>query len=379
MNILIDIRPTQNAHKKSGIGRYAFNLTRLLPVIDADNRYFFGYYNKFEIPEYPCEISGKVKFIPLKNRKPRFWETNEWEKIIKEFDIDVLHFLDIETPLRLPAGVKIVCTVHDIIPKIHPNFVYYKMDLLRRVKKRVSYYLFLNNLKYVDRIIAVSKCTRDDIKRVCGVRDEKISVVYEGVDYERFYRSMENKRGILEKYRIRKPYLLHVGGFDLRKNIETLLESYKVSGLFDYQLVIAGESKKDMPRIIKYIDYLGLRKYVCLPGFIDDEDLPVIYRNAEAFFYLSLYEGFGLPILEAMASETLVVTSNISSIPEISEGVAILVNPRDVYEIASVIKKIKEGELDRKMIVEKGKERARMFSWENTARVTAEVYSRVIA
>jgi len=381
MNIFVDIRPTQNAHKNSGIGRYALNLIKLLPIYDDRNSYFYGYFEKAPIPDLPETVRKKVTFIPLKKRKPKLFDGPEWKRILKQHKINLLHILDIETPYPLPGEVKTICTVHDLIPKIHPEFNYYKMNPVRKIKNRMKYEIYLSNLTHLNAIIAVSRHTKNDLTTICNLDPEKIHVIYEGVDFSLFSKrdTGENEDKILEKYGIKKPYFLHVGGLDRRKNLANVLKAFKKASCYNYQLVIAGKSEKDMPAILSKIHELDLTPYVHLPGFIKDEDLPHIYRNSEVFLYVSLYEGFGLPVLEAMASGTVVITSNTSSIPEIAGHVAILVDPEDINEISKAISQCVEGKTNRNELIEKGLEWAKTFSWDKTVYETISLYAKITA
>ncbi|MGA1839395.1 MAG: glycosyltransferase family 4 protein [bacterium] len=377
MKICIDIRPTQNAHKDSGIGRYAFNLITRLPIVDTENRYFYLFYNNADLPQIPKEVKDRVSFIPFNKKKPRIPDGKRWQEIIYKNNIDMIHILDIETPYPLPQNTKTVCTIHDLIPLIFPEFNYYKMDPLRKIRNKLRYSFFLKNIKKVDTIIAVSKNTKKDIIELLGIPPERIKVIYEGVDFHKFL-VIKDDPDILKKYGIKQPYILHLGGLDKRKNILSLIAAYKNAGIFGHQLVIAGKSKKDMILIERKINELSLNDYIHLPGFIHDSDLPTIYKKASFYIYLSLYEGFGLPPLEAMAAGTPVLTSNASSILEIVGDSAIHVNPADIDEISSALINFVEKKIPIKSLIEKGKERAKSFIWEKTAIETMELYHSLI-
>jgi glycosyltransferase involved in cell wall biosynthesis len=377
MNICIDIRPTQNAHKDSGIGRYAFNLITRLPIIDTENRYFYLFYNKANLPRLPKEVKDRVIFIPFNKNKPRILDGKRWQEIIDKNNIDVIHILDIETPYPLPQNAKIVCTIHDLIPLIFPEFNYYKMDPLRKIRNRLRYSIFLKNLKKVDMLIAVSKNTKKDIIKLLGIAPERIKVIYEGVDFHKLQLKTYNL-DILKKYGINQPYILYLGGLDKRKNIMKMIAAYKNAEIFSHQLVIAGRSKKDMILIERKINELKLNDYIKLPGFIRDCDLPTIYKKASCYIYLSLYEGFGLPPLEAMAVGAPVLTSNASSIPEIVGDSAILVDPIDIDEISSALINLVKRKIPIKSLIKKGKERAKTFIWEKTVIATMDLYHTLI-
>jgi len=192
--------------------------------------------------------------------------------------------------------------------------------------------------------------------------------------------SLESVDPALKRYVIERPYILYVGSLEKRKNLPRLLEAYAYlrETLPGWKLVIVGGRKWKSDPIYKAVQRLGLEPHVIFTGFVAEEDLPALYNGADLFVFPSLYEGFGLPVLEAMACGTPVVTSNTSSLPEVAGEAALLVAPTDVKAIAAAMQRVlSEPDLAAELR-RRGLERASQFSWERTARETLAVYERVL-
>src|SRR5690606_16962457 len=225
-------------------------------------------------------------------------------------------------------------------------------------------------IKYVDRILTDSQHSRSDIQTFLRVAPEKVTGISLGIRPEfQAVNDSERLAQILEKYGIRRPYILAVGSIEPRKNLERLLVAFRriAPQLEDHQLVLAGLPRWKSASITD----LCLDERVVLAGYIDDVDLPAIYSAARLLVYPSLYEGFGFPPLEAMACGTPVVASNTSSLPEILDDVALLVDPHDIGALASAILQVLGSYELRVSMIREGKQWAGQFTWENTARLTS--------
>jgi len=241
--------------------------------------------------------------------------------------------------------------------------------------------LLPKSIKNADMIIAVSENTKKDIINCFNISSDKIQVVYEGVDD--FFKII-NDKGRLEqvrkKYNISKDFILNVSMITPRKNLITLIKAFKLlrdSKNIKCQLVIAGGKGWWYEDVFKTVSALRLEDEVIFTGYVPDEDLLYLYNAATLFAYPSLYEGFGLPILEAMSCGCPVVASNVSSIPEVCEDAALMINPKDVEELSQAMYKlIIEGSL-RQMLIKKGLERVKQFSWRKTAEQTLEIYNKL--
>lgn len=261
-----------------------------------------------------------------------------------------------------------VVTIHDITPLEHPEWLnprfakWYQFLIPRLVHK-------------ARQIIAVSNFTKSRICEVTSVQPDKVVVIYNGVD-ERFRpKSSEEIARTKDTFGISNfRYILTVATIEPRKNLQRLLEAWDVWHVNlpqDIWLVIAGAKGKDL--VFRDAVFNRLPPKICMIGHVPDEHLPALYSGALAFIYVSLYEGFGLPPLEAMACGTPVLTSNVTSLPEVVGDAALTVNPYDIDAIAEGIKRLIEDDNLRKELSQKGLARAKLFSWERTAEVTWSV------
>ncbi|MEG3065004.1 glycosyltransferase family 1 protein [Acetomicrobium sp.] len=261
-----------------------------------------------------------------------------------------------------------VVTIHDITPLEHPEWLnprfakWYQFLIPRLVHK-------------ARRIIAVSNFTKSRICEVTSVQPDKAVVIYNGAD-ERFRpKSSEEIARTKDTFGISNfRYILTVATIEPRKNLQRLLEAWDVWHVNlpqDIWLVIAGAKGKDL--VFRDAVFNRLPPKICMIGHVPDEHLPALYSGALAFIYVSLYEGFGLPPLEAMACGTPVLTSNVTSLPEVVGDAALTVNPYDIDAIAEGIKRLIEDDNLRKELPQKGLARAKLFSWERTAEVTWSV------
>lgn len=261
-----------------------------------------------------------------------------------------------------------VVTIHDITPLEHPEWLnprfakWYQFLIPRLVHK-------------ARRIIAVSNFTKSRICEVTSVQPDKAVVIYNGAD-ERFRpKSSEEIARTKDTFGISNfRYILTVATIEPRKNLQRLLEAWDVWHVNlpqDIWLVIAGAKGKDL--VFRDAVFNRLPPKICMIGHVPDEHLPALYSGALAFIYVSLYEGFGLPPLEAMACGTPVLTSNVTSLPEVVGDAALTVNPYDIDAIAEGIKRLIEDDNLRKELSQKGLARAKLFSWERTAEVTWSV------
>lgn len=374
MRICIDISPV--IRKTAGIGRYAKELATALIRLDSgeDLRFF---YTDLEgrAPEPPLDvIPRRILRCPKKA-----WAAGVLLASISRFpmdrlfgNIDIYHATDHLLPTLTKA--RSVYTLYDLTFSLAPRT---HLPLLRWS----SDFLVPRFLKRCDRIIAISECTKRDAVRQYGIEPEKIEVIHLGVG-ERFRPvSCEGKNAFRERYHLPERYLLYVGTIEPRKNLSMLLEAYRslVDAGSSARLVIAGKKGWLYEDFFRKMRDLRLENDVRFPGFIPEEDLPGLYSHAEAFVYPSLYEGFGLPVLEAMACGTPVVCSNSSSLPEVAGNAALLISPTEPHAWAQALGQVTETTELRAELRTSGLRQAARFRWENTARKTLEVYRSVIA
>jgi len=234
-------------------------------------------------------------------------------------------------------------------------------------------------LRAADRIITISEASKRDIVRYLRVPEEKVSITYLAASLPGLA-SLETAMGPDDGVLPAQPYILNVGTLEPRKNLVGLLQAFaraRRKGL-PHSLVVVGANGWGSSSIERLVDELGIREHVHVSGFVDDQTLPQLYAAADFFVYPSLYEGFGLPVLEAMACGAPVITSNVSSMPEVASGAALLVDPRSTDELCDAMLRLAgDGQL-RSLLRTKGRERAGHFSWERTAEQTWQIYQEVM-
>ncbi len=304
-----------------------------------------------------------------------FWTYVFLPSVLWKMRADVLHAPAFIAPIASPCPV--VVTVHDVTYLLYPShFPRWWVTYLKTVMPAV--------MKSASAIICVSEHSKRDVVEICGVSTDKVKVVPNGVDHQRFHPGVTLDRDWARSLGLRDGYLLHVGPFSYRKNIPTLLHAIahlrSKEKWGNRQLVLGGSqhlSLKGAHEVFETIQELDLSTSVVLLGRIPDQHITGLYAQASALVMPSLYEGFGLPVLEAMAVGTPVVCSNASSLPEVAGDAALFFPPRDQYALASAL----EDLLDHRALAEqlriKGLEQARRFSWQRTAEETMAVYRAV--
>lgn len=354
---------------KTGTENYSFQILKHLVQTDHTNNYYV-YTRPGAIHESPLHIT-----IPY----PRLWTQVGLAKQTFKDKLDVLFIPAHTIPLIRKPGLKTVVTVHDLgaeyLPKAH------------QLKQRLYLNLMTHHqLKSATHIIAVSKATKEDLIKKIGIPEKKISVVYEGFDKELFKPvNGDTLNTILKQFGLKnQEYFLFVGTIQPRKNLTHLITAYahflNQKPLIHNtnpspQLVLAGGKGWLSDEIYELPKKLGIEDHVKFLGYVPDEKLPALYSGAKAFLFPSLFEGFGLPILEAMACGCPVLTSNTSSLPEVAGKAALLVDPYSVEDIAKGIERIMSEEL-RVKSVKAGFEQVKKFSWEKAARETLSVLEK---
>jgi len=220
-----------------------------------------------------------------------------------------------------------------------------------------------------EKVIAISESTKRDIVSLLEIEEEKISVTHLGVD-KRFRPVTEEQElaGVRRKYNLPPKYILYVGLIEPRKNLEALVDAYHADSLHtEFDLVLAGNLGWGYAPLLEKVANSRIRNRIHMPGYIADTDLPALFSMAATFAYPSVYEGFGLPVLEAMACGTPVITSQVSSLPEVAGDAAILVDPSDRKALALALQKVLSDDHLRKSLSEKGIRRARLFTWEKNS------------
>ncbi len=359
-----------------GIGRYTRELVRALAAGDVrtDYRLFVAGRRVDALPDTPG-----VNFTWAAARLDPAWFARLWHRLrvplrIERWTgpVDVFHAPDFTLPPVEP-DTRTLLTVHDLSFVRAPDAAAPRLRAyLNRVVPR--------SVRRADHILVDSDATRRDLIDLYGTPSEKVSVVYSGVDAR--FGPVEQAgaiRAVRAKYGIGDgPFILSVGTVQPRKNYARLAEAFYRLDQPDLSLVIAGGKGWLEDDLYTRIDALGLGGRVRFIGFADDDDLPALYSAARVFAFPSLYEGFGLPPLEAMACGTPVVASNVSSVPEVVGEAGLLVDPLDVDALAGALARALDDETLRADLIEKGREQAGAFTWDQTASAVRRRYAALL-
>lgn len=354
-----------------GVQHYAARIIEnVLPLAPA---YDFTLFCRKQIPAAFRALHSRIKFpiAPFSNRKfcEQFWLSYK----MVGTDLSMFHAM-YGCPLYCP--VPTVMTVHDCFtlrfPERYPAWfrLFTRIGVNRPARKARA-------------IITPSKASKEDIVNLLGIAPEKITVVPHGVDFDTFTRASEQrKEEVRERYGLSKPFLLHLGGFSPIKNTLRIIEAFAAvcneTALRDVLLVFAGAKTWSWEENEAAVRRLGLQDRVVFTGYFPQTDLPALYGAAQALVYPSLIEGFGMPLLEAFACGTPVITSNRSALAEIAGNAAMLVNPESVDELAGAISLMFSNPQARREVQARGSARVASFTWGEAAQRTLAVYERVL-
>lgn len=352
--------------QKTGTEYYSYNIILALLKQDKQNRYVLYSRENLDFPDFGHENISK-KII----RMTRLWTQIGLAAEVYLNPPDILFIPAHTLPLIRPRGLKSIVTIHDL--------GYEYLEEYHKFPQR----LYLNKStvfasKHASHLIAVSQATKKDLVERLGVSSSRISVVYEGINKEIFKPQSKKVVGeVKEKYGL-KEYLLFVGTIQPRKNLKNLILAYaQIYNKYDIDIVIAGKSgwlDKDIYQLPKELNIEGRVKFL---HYVPQKDLPALYSGAKALTFPSLFEGFGLPIVEAFACGLPVLTSNVSSMPEVANNSALLINPYDIFSITKGLEQILSNNNLREQLTRKGFERAKLFSWEKAAKETIEIFNNI--
>ncbi len=381
MNIFIDIRPLWK--RSSGIENYIYSFTSNLLRIDKKNNYFLLSNNngKGSGLEDLADRNDRVRFVSTVISNENHIIGDIWEHIylpfvLKKLGVDVVHGPNYLVPFRKNEFSTVV-TIHDLVAFLFPDTVPKKYSIYMK-------FLLRNIVRYTDRIIVNANSTKTDLINILAVPNKKISVIYEGIDTGVFYpRDDISKDKIRMKFDISDDFILHVGNLEPRKNFKGIVDSFlkirQKKGFKGLKLVLAGQRGWLYKGILKEIKEKRLGDSIIFTGYVGKDDLPALYSAARLFLFPSFYEGFGLPVLEAMACGTPVITSRCSSLPEVAGDAAILVDPRNINDITNAIERLLKDNTLRGTYINKGFKRVKEFTWEKTAKEVLEVYNELLS
>lgn len=370
----IGIDYTAAVRQGAGIGRYTRGLIRALAELDRDTRYVLFSAGRDPDPR-PWPANFTARPAPLSDRQLSIlWHRLRLPAPIEWFTgpLDLFHSPDFVLPPVRRARTAL--TIHDLSFLRYPEC--FSPPLLRYLLNAVP-----RSVERADLILADSSSTRDDLMEMLGVPAERIRVVYAGVEPSFEPRPLPEVDAVRQRYGIGRPYLLGLGTLQPRKNFVRLIEAYRLlrqeQGI-PHQLVIGGGRGWLYEPIIEAAKAHGLGDDVLLIGFVDDGDLAALYTGAEAFVFPSLYEGFGLPVLEAMACGTPVVAASTSSLPEVAGEAALLVSPHDTGALAEAMAQVLGNDALRTTLRMRGFEQCRRFTWRAAAQDLLACYTDLI-
>ncbi|MBI4811890.1 glycosyltransferase family 4 protein [Candidatus Falkowbacteria bacterium] len=394
-----------NREHKSGTEWYSYYLIKRLAKLDSQNQYVL--YTDKPLKGGLLDLPDNFRETVLKWPFNFFWTQGRLSLEMLIAKPDVLFIPAHALPLVHPQ--KSIVTIHDVgferdrrmynkqamgpgskqCRKVMNFFV----KLFSRGKYNATSLDYLSwstryTLKRAKKIITPSDFSKQEIMEVCGTDGDKIKVVHNGynsllykkinpVKYSEQFNGVNNEneiREVLEKYGITKPYILCIGRLEKKKNTPALIEAFAVmrekNRNREYKLVLVGDAGFGFDEVKYAIREFDLVEKVIMPGWVEERDMPYLYNGATAFVFPSLYEGFGIPLLQAMACEVPITASRAASIPEVVGDAALLFDPTDVAAMAEAMEKIIFDNELRESLIKKGKERAKNFSWEKCAKET---------
>jgi len=353
---------------ETGVGRYIRNLVENLQKIDDKNEYVLFILTK-DFESVSQQITGKnFHFIKTSIHWHSLQEQLEFPKVLEKESLDLMHFSYFSIPISYHRPY--IVTIHDLI--LH-HFATGEATTLPQplyfAKLQAYKYIIKKAARNATKIIAVSQATKKEITDHLGVAPEKITVTYEGVDQlveQRAKTNGENKYG---------NYFLHIGNVYPHKNAKRLIDAFQIANLPKTKLVFAGKRDYFMTRLEEYVKERQVQDSVLFLGFVSDSELAVLYEKALATVVPSLMEGFGLPVLEAMANSCLVLASDIPSLREVAGESALFTAPLDTKSLAKSLQLIVTSPKEQfNHLLKSGKERTKEFTWEKMARETLTLY-----
>jgi glycosyltransferase involved in cell wall biosynthesis len=371
LRIVIDVRHI----KDFGIGTYIRNLVKALGELDQENRYLLSAKHA-DVPDLPA-LPGNFETVVYHESQRSQWDNVAYPWFLKSLAPDLVHLPLNDVPLLMRNPY--VVTIHDM-----SSFLF---DGRSGLRENLRLYRFRRGLLRADRVIAVSTATRRDVENFLGIRPDRIRLVYSAPDPNFLdYRPQPGaQKRLLERFQIQYPYILYAGRIRPHKNIPRLIEAFAVvrgeleqhPRYHELRLLIIGDEISKNPEVRRAVAQTRTEQVVRFLGFVPFETLREFYANASLFAFPSLYEGFGLPPLEAMATGIPVVTSSVSSLPEVVGDAAMIVNPENVFDIARGIREVLVQEPLRRKLIASGYDQVRQFNWRRTAQQTLDVYREV--
>jgi glycosyltransferase involved in cell wall biosynthesis len=363
MKIAIDIRDA--AHEKTGKGWYVYNLVKEIIRLDKTNQYLLYGNGKNPFKEHP---NVTYKKIDSKSIKWHFLVLKDIKKQEVELFFAPSSFI---IPAFVSKTIKTVITVHDLVSYLFPANHNLKAVIIERLTLRRA-------LKKAGSVFVVSENTKRDLLKKFNYPENQVHITYcAASEFFKEKVSAEELEEFRKKMKYPNNFILAVGTLEPRKNLSTLIRSFATIKKWfpEYKLIIAGKKGWKYKQIQETLAKYSLENEVIFPGYLKDDELRKTYKLAKVFVFPSLYEGFGIPPLEAMASGCPVVSSNVASLPEVVQEAGMLVDPRNPYKFAEAVSSIIENEQIRESLIERGYQQADKFHWKQSAKKAVEVFN----
>ncbi|TAK96478.1 glycosyltransferase family 1 protein [Patescibacteria group bacterium] len=375
MRIGIDARFYGSVGK--GLGRYTQKLIEQLERIDSKNQYVI-FLRQENFDEYQPKNKNFQKVL-ANYQWYTLAEQIHLPRLLKKAKLDLVHFPHFNVPLAYRG--KFVITIHDLILLHFPTRRGSTLSPLRYWGKFLAYrWVIWSALRRAERVITVSHFTKKDILSHYAIPERKIVVTHEGCGMPEIVQNSPATEKILHAYGILKPYILYVGNAYPHKNLERLARAFLLlqKQHSQLQLVLVGKSDYFYNQLQKLVERESIPR-VRFAGFVAESDLPAVYQQAEAYVFPSLYEGFGLPPLEAMAEQVPVVASNHACMREILGGAAEYFDATQEEQIAEAINRVLTDQPLRAFLIEKGRQQIKQYDWQSMAKVTKKIYEAVVS
>lgn len=354
-------------HNTSGLGNYSRDLVRILSQYEPDNEYLLLNKNKSERGKDILDRPN-VRFVATS--KGNLSRQLKMGKDAQKQDADIFHGLSGELPLKWDQKpIKKIVTIHDLIFVRYPQY-YSFFD------RKIHFWKFKKAAHMADKIIAISEQTKRDIIEFLKVPENKIEVIYQGC-HQAFKKqqSPEQIQATKDKFKLPERFILNVGTIEDRKNLLNVVKAIKDTGI---PLVVVGRKTKYYQKIESFLKKNKMEKQVSFLEGVSMDELAVIYKLADIFVYPSFFEGFGIPVIEALFSKTVVVTSNTSCLPEAGGKDSVYIDPKSDLDIRAKIKFLWENASERKRREEKGFEFVQKFNDEPIAKSLMNLYQKII-
>lgn len=360
-------------HNKTGLGNYSRDLVRIMSYFFPDRKYYL--YNpkpakKALFTANNVNVFEKQPSGAFNRRFYNFWRQRAIIRDLKQDEIELFHGLSGELPSGLRKnGIKSIVTIHDLIFLKFPQFYSF-------IDRRIHYYKFRKAARSADLVIAISEQTKQDIIEYLGIPESKIKVVYQGCQdvFKKKY-LLSEKDAVKARFNLPDQFILNVGTIETRKNVLAAVKAIKD---IDTTLVVIGSETAYFKEVKAYIDQNGLEKKVIFLKGVSSEELAILYQLACVFVYPSLYEGFGIPIIEALFSGTPVITSKGSCFPEAGGPASVYIDPHNPAELKQQLEILLNHPKKRQEIAEAGLVFAEQFHDIHIADNIMEVYREVI-